>query len=154
MPAVLAVAEAVDDFSGAVVRGDLAGVTVVPLAVAVQAAALTLGLARMPYTDVCVGFGMAFDFPDERHDTAAVWFRGKRRERSVRIALDMVGVHVVMDDRGVAITHVVAETTDDPGFVECRTADEARRTSGRCTLAVAIEAAAMFRECGHPATAR
>mgnify|MGYP003402737058 CR=1 FL=1 len=145
-PTAFAVAETIDDFAGRVVRGELAGVTVVPLAVAVQAAALTLGLARTSRGQVLDEFVRAFGRPDVLDENAARW---KKNGRVVSVVSDRCDVNVVLRDSTTTML-LVAETTDDPGFVECRTADEARRTSGRCTLAVAIEAAMMFRECGHP----
>lgn len=153
-PTVLAVAETIDDFAGRVVRGELAGVTVAPLAVAVQAAALTLGLARATWADVFNAFHADYGHPYEHVVDRAEWVKGGRFVRRVRLLRVDDGVLVVFIDGEATHSHLVAETTDDPGFVECRTADEARRTFGRCTLAVALEAAAMFRECGHPWSAR
>lgn len=149
------VAESIRDLAGIVVRGGCPkhGV-ILPLADAVAAARIAMGRDRMPLMIVRVEATEALGFPTESGDNRAAWESGVR---TVEMTLESDGVvrfsFFDADSRSNDVDHVIAETTDTPAVIDCRTVTDALYRSGACTLAVALKAARSCLANGLPADA-
>ncbi len=127
---------------------------ILPLADAVAAARIAMGRDRMPLDVVDVELSMTFGFPDTAGNPGIRTHRWTRDWHAVeRTEQDDGTVMIALVDDTRRVEHVIAETTDTPVVIDCRTVTDALYRSGACTLAVALKAAQACLANGLPADA-
>jgi hypothetical protein len=146
----LIAAESVDDIVGRVIRDEMPRNSIVlPLATIVEVAAAAMGVRRLTLAEATMRFRRVLGAPTKVDDDDEVTWRSPHySQHIVSLTQSVFGVTCTLRDYGRARVHRISESTDDPSDVEIRTARSARSDSGRCSLAVAIEAAVDSMACG------
>ena len=145
----LIVAEAVDDIVWRVIRDEMPrnGI-VLPLATIVEVAVAVMGVRRLTLAEATMRFRHALGSPTAVSNDEVTWHSPYYNQHVVSLTQSVFGVTCILRDNGRARAHRISESTDDPSDVEIRTARSARSDNGRCSLAVAIEAAVDSMACG------
>ncbi len=145
----LIVAESVDDIVGRVIRDEMPrSGTVLPIATIVEVAAMVMGVRRLTLAEAAMRFRHALGSPTAVSSGEVTWRSPYYKQHVVSLTQSVFGVTCILRDSDRARAHRISESTDDPSDVEIRKARSARSDNGRCSLAVAIDAAVESMACG------